>query len=121
MVDEEFFRDRLRFFRNKKQVSAREMSLALGQNESYINKIETGKTSTTIASFLNICDYLAVSPADFFNEVAPSNGGISELNRYFCRLSPRQSNYMLEFLKDLSEGNESRDDSSCRPVSSRSS
>ena len=46
MIDEEFFRDRLRTLRNEKQVSAREMSLALGQNESYINKIESGKATT---------------------------------------------------------------------------
>ena len=39
MIDEEFFRDRLRALRNERQVSEREMSLALGQNESYINKI----------------------------------------------------------------------------------
>ena len=50
-MTEDFFRDRLRFLRNERGISAREMSLSLGQNESYINKIETGKTSTTIGSF----------------------------------------------------------------------
>ncbi|MBR1911209.1 MAG: helix-turn-helix transcriptional regulator [Treponema sp.] len=43
MITEEFFRDRLRFLRNERKISAREMSLALGQNETYINKIETGR------------------------------------------------------------------------------
>lgn len=37
---EDFFVDRLTSLRNQKNVSAREMSLALGQNESYINRIE---------------------------------------------------------------------------------
>lgn len=37
---EEFFVERLSSLRNQKNVSAREMSLALGQNESYINRIE---------------------------------------------------------------------------------
>ena len=105
MVDENFFRDRLRYFRNAKKISAREMSLALGQNESYINKIETGKASTTITSFLNICNYLSVNPADFFSDDSANGFGINEVAYYFQKLTPRQSCYMLEFLKDLSHEN----------------
>ena len=37
---EDFFAERLSYLRIQKKVSAREMSLALGQNESYINRIE---------------------------------------------------------------------------------
>ena len=37
---EDFFIERLTSLRNQKNVSAREMSLALGQNGSYINRIE---------------------------------------------------------------------------------
>ena len=103
-MDEEFFRDRLRFFRNQKKISAREMSLALGQNETFINKIETGRSSTTISSFLNICDYLCVSPSDFFNaEVKSSTEDAREMTRLFRGLSPRQSKYVLELLRDLAE------------------
>ncbi|MBQ6780312.1 MAG: helix-turn-helix transcriptional regulator [Treponema sp.] len=91
--------------RNERQISAREMSLALGQNESYINKIETGKSSTTISSFLNICEYLAVSPADFFNDYVRNSVNVQEIIQYFQRLTPHQAEYMLDFLKDLSGGN----------------
>ena len=108
-MDEEFFRDRLRFFRNQKKISAREMSLALGQNETFINKIETGRSSTTISSFLNICDYLRVSPSDFFNtEIKSSAEDAQEMMRLFRSLSPRQSKYMLELLRDLAECAEER-------------
>lgn len=103
MITEAFFRDRLRFLRNEKQISAREMSLALGQNESYINKIETGKSSTTIASFLNICEYLSVSPSDFFNESVQNAIETTELVRYFRKLTARQTAYVLALLKDLSQ------------------
>lgn len=106
MITEDFFRDRLRFFRNEKHISAREMSLALGQNESYINKIETGKCTTTITSFLNICEYLAISPTDFFNdEIHNVTTDIKELIHYFRLLTPHQSEYMMSFLKDLSACN----------------
>lgn len=40
---EEFTQDRIAQLRVLKEVSAREMSLSLGQNESYINQIENGK------------------------------------------------------------------------------
>ena len=40
---EEFFADRLSELRTEKNVSAREMSLAIGQNASYINRIENRK------------------------------------------------------------------------------
>lgn len=85
------------------------MSLALGQNETFINKIETGRSSTTISSFLNICDYLRVSPSDFFNtEIKSSAGDAQEMTRLFRSLSPRQSKYMLELLRDLAECAEER-------------
>jgi transcriptional regulator with XRE-family HTH domain len=103
MITEEFFRDRLRFLRNERKVSAREMSLSLGQNEGYINKIETGKTSTSISSFLNICEYLSVSPSDFFAEEDFNNTNIQNLHSYFRKLSPKQSEYLLELIKDLVE------------------
>ena len=102
MITEDFFKDRLRFLRNKKQISAREMSIALGQNEAYINKLETGKCSTSLSSFLRICDYLAVSPADFFQEDSCNAASCNpELLHFFQLLTPRQATYVLELLKDL--------------------
>ena len=42
------------------------MSLALGQNPGYINSIENGKALPSMAMFFYICDYLQISPAEFF-------------------------------------------------------
>ena len=52
-MDETFFYDRLRFLRNERKISAREMSLTLGQNEKYINKVETGQPSVSMDSFFS--------------------------------------------------------------------
>jgi len=41
---EDFFADRMASLRMKRSVSAREMSLTIGQNESYINRIENKQT-----------------------------------------------------------------------------
>ena len=104
VVTEEFFRDRLRYLRNERKISAREMSLALGQNETYINKIETGKCSTTIASFFKICEYLQITPEHFFStETKNTLYNDKEILKLFHKLTAYQSEYMFAFLKDLTE------------------
>ena len=45
-------------------VSARDMSLSLGQSESYINKIENKRTLPSMTSFFYICDYLNITPQE---------------------------------------------------------
>ncbi len=64
---EKSFYQRLASLREKKGVSAREMSLALGQGESYINNIENGNNFPAMATFFYICDYLGVTPKEFFD------------------------------------------------------
>ena len=51
---EEFFRQRLTQLRIQKGVSARDMSLSIGQSESYINKIENGKSFPSMQIFFYI-------------------------------------------------------------------
>ena len=65
---EEYFRKRISQLRILKNVSARDMSLSLGQSESYINKIENGKAFPSMQVFFYICEYLGVTPAEFFED-----------------------------------------------------
>ena len=64
---EEDFRKRITELREQKKVSARDMSLSIGQNPSYIHFIETGKSMPSMSVFLFICDYLGITPSEFFN------------------------------------------------------
>ena len=64
---EDFFPERLSSLRLKKNVSAREMSLAIGQNGSYINRIENKLALPSLSAFFYICEYLEISPKDFFD------------------------------------------------------
>lgn len=66
MFQEEFSK-RLTALRLKRGISARDMSLSIGQNAGYINNIETGKALPSMSSFFYICDYLQVSPKEFFD------------------------------------------------------
>ena len=47
-------------------LSARELSLSLGQGPGYINNIENGKNFPSMRMFLEICRSLDISPAVFF-------------------------------------------------------
>lgn len=66
MYEDEFIK-RLTELRIQKGVSARDMSLSIGQNPGYINNIETGKALPSMSAFFFICEYLDISPADFFD------------------------------------------------------
>ena len=61
------FAHRLTQLRMQKGVSARDMSLSLGQNHGYINSIESGKTFPTMTNFFYICEYLHITPKEFFD------------------------------------------------------
>lgn len=64
---EDEFPARLARLRAKKGVSSRDMSLSIGQNPGYISNIECGKALPSMSVFFFICEYLNVSPSDFFD------------------------------------------------------
>lgn len=66
-MTEKEFSLRLAQLRSQKGVSARDMSLSIGQNASYINNIENGKALPSMSGFFYICEYLNISPKDFFD------------------------------------------------------
>lgn len=74
---EDFTPKRIVQLRMRKGTSAREMSLSLGQNESYINKIENKKALPSLEMFFYICDYFGITPQEFFDE---GNAAPRELN-----------------------------------------
>ena len=64
---EEFFARRLTQLREARRISAREMSLSIGQNRNYINQIENRKAFPTMQIFFYMCEYLKVTPMEFFD------------------------------------------------------
>lgn len=44
------------------------LSLDIGQNHGYINSIENGKNLPTMRGFFYICDYLGITPEEFFQK-----------------------------------------------------
>lgn len=68
---EDDFAARLTKLRMNKGASARDMSLSIGQNAGYIHNIESGKALPSMSAFFFICEYLGLTPSQFFDtEVA---------------------------------------------------
>lgn len=65
---EELFYQRLVQLRTEKGVSARDMSLSIGQSAGYINSLENRKGFPSMQVFFYICEYLNVTPSEFFDE-----------------------------------------------------
>lgn len=64
---EEFTQERIAQLRMQKGVSARDMSLSLGQNSSYINQIENKKALPSLQGLFYICEYFDITPQQFFD------------------------------------------------------
>ena len=67
MSEKDAFIKRLVELRVAKGVSARDMSLSLGQSAGYINNIENGVNFPSMTVFFYICDYFGITPKDFFD------------------------------------------------------
>lgn len=98
---EKFFRQRMAQLRSQKGVSARDMSLSLGQSESYINKIENGKAFPSMQAFFYICDYFGISPKDFFDSGTRNPAAIEELCSNLKELSDKQVESIADIVKGL--------------------
>jgi len=83
--NKQFFIRRLAELRRQKGVSARDMSLSAGQNENYVNHIENGKMFPSMQAFFTLCEYLGVTPRDFFdadaNRPAKLNALVANLKK----------------------------------------
>lgn len=65
---EDLFYERLTKLRTEKGVSARDMSLSLGQSAGYINSLENRNAFPSMQVFFYICEYFGVTPAEFFDD-----------------------------------------------------
>ncbi len=79
------------------------MSLSLGQSESYINKIENKRTMPSMTGFFYICEYLGVSPKEFFDQDSKSPPKSAELMNSIKKLKPSQAEHIIQIIKDLAE------------------
>lgn len=105
MIQEENFGLRLARLRTKKGVSARDMSLSIGQNAGYINNIETGKALPSMSAFFFICDFLGILPSEFFDEETVFPEELHFIVENLKKLDEEQLFHISALVRDLARSN----------------
>lgn len=100
-VNKQEFSERLSALRINKGVSARDMSLSIGQSAGYINNIENGVNYPSMQVFFYICEYLEISPQEFFDVDKVNPTMISELTEVSKGLSNEQLQNLINLAKGL--------------------
>ena len=100
-MEEKKFALRLAQLRQNKGVSARDMSLSIGQNPGYINNIESGRALPSLAGFFYICQYLDVTPCDFFDTESNDPTKLRVLLADLKQLNDEQLDTIVALVKEL--------------------
>lgn len=94
---------RLAMLREQRQLSARQMSLDMGQNKNYINSIESGNNYPTMGNFFDICSHLNVTPEGFFESGETPIVLNEELIDLMLQLPQKTRDNLYIMLTDLAE------------------
>ncbi len=100
-MDDKQFAARLAQLRTQKGVSARDMSLSLGQNPGYINNIENGKSCPSLAGLFYICDYFGLTPAEFFDSDNNAPAKLQAITKDMKHLDDRQLDTIAALIKEM--------------------
>lgn len=100
-MDSVFVRERITALRMQKGVSEYQMSYDLGHSRGYINNISSGKSLPSLAELFAICDYLNITPQEFFNTDATAPQKSKELLHEIERLTPEQTDHIMLVIRDL--------------------
>ena len=98
---EEFTQNRITQLRIQKGVSARDMSLSLGQNDSYINRIENKKALPSLPGLFYICEYFNITPQEFFDEGNTYPDQLSEVIENLKKLDAAALANIAALIKEL--------------------
>ena len=100
-MDENYIRDRISEIRTKKNISEYKMSLDLGHSKSYIQSISSGKSLQSLSEFLYICDYLGVTPKEFFDDTVTEPTLVNELYNLTKEMSKEDILVLINTAKRL--------------------
>ena len=102
---EQYIARRIGELRGKKNITARDMSLTIGQNSGYINSIENGKTLPSVTGLLAICEFLGVTPKEFFDVDNPNPLVLSKVIEELKSLDEETLSALLVFITKSKKAN----------------
>lgn len=100
-MEKENFSLRLSQLREEKGVSARDMSISIGYSENYINNIENKLAYPSMTVFFYICEYLNITPEEFFATENKNPAKVQELVETVKGLSDEQLDSLITLAKGL--------------------
>ena len=100
-MEPKFISDRISVLRTKKNVSEYRMSTDLGHSKSYIQSISSGKSMPSMGEFLYICEYLGVTPREFFDDSIKDPQLVQELYELSRHLSEANLKILVDLAKRL--------------------
>jgi len=98
-MEPDFIRQRITQLRIQKGVSEYKMSQDLGHNRSYIQHIVAGYSLPSLPEFLYICDYLDVTPSQFFDENLNNPILVQQAYKEICDFDEDELLALLPMLK----------------------
>ena len=102
-MTKDFIQNRITELRIKKGVSEYKMSLDMGHSKGYIQSISSGKSLPSMPEFLYMCDYLSVTPAEFFDTGLDEPQLIHILIEQARQLDDKDLTLLISVAKRLSE------------------
>lgn len=102
-MDENFIRNRLTQLRMQKEVSEYKMSLDLGHSKSYIQSIVSGRAMPSMSEFLYICEYLGVTPREFFDTDTENPVLLEQVTDALKSLSTSDLALVMELIERLAK------------------
>ncbi len=102
-MEPKFISDRISVLRTKKNVSEYRMSTDLGHSKSYIQSISSGKSMPSMGEFLYICEYLGVTPKEFFDDSINDPQLVQELYELTRNMSEANLKILVDLAKRLAD------------------
>lgn len=102
-MDGSFVKRRIARLRTDRNMSARELSLQLGQSTGYINTIENGNSLPSMDMFFNICEYFNITPKEFFDVDSEYPALINQIAEESKKLDKQSLESILTIIKNMNK------------------
>ena len=102
-INENFIRQRITELRLKKGVSEYKMSIDMGHSKGYIQSITSGRALPSLSEFIYMCDYLGVTPKDFFDDKIQEPILLQKIIAGIKNMNEKDLNTLLMLIDRLNE------------------
>lgn len=91
--------NRISFYRTKRNLSARELSILIGKNECYINRLECSMFNLPTKVLLDIIYALEITPEEFFSNDYLNYEKNKELSALILKSNPDKMKLLIDMIK----------------------